>query len=901
MLLATSCADDFMDSNTVCKHNPDGTFGPFDLVVPFDSEVFDSKTRATFDESNIEMTSAWCAIFDVQTGYLVGMTDKIYNFSDGEATVAPGHNVPSIGDQFGMVFENFVFNDKYNTVYIAGVANYENISAIDAKGNEMSLIEALKNVKTIIDYKNIAVNTASAEMALNGKNRPLMAGFWGNSHGNFTVDLSGKVHTNNSAESKVNLYDKGTMTVTDNNVAQIAAGKIHLRRLYSHLNVNVTVNTSADFTFKNPRVKVYNVPQYTFIQEHKTVENADQYENATWAAATHTAADIYGQNLTTSEISPANKSYNNTSDAAFLMNAEDEFVATESGNKLNIKFGFWHYETKHWGLENVKSQNDRERMHGNSGVYSSLCPSEKEDFNNKAPYIVITGDVSNGKYTGKADFIIHEGNACQANGDLAPDAPTAARDFSTFRNVNYTYNVEINGIDNVITKVTAEDLSGDFYHGTGGEFWSTEVKNIKVAKAGNSYNIRIPKGKLTWCISENGNTPYGVSIDDSWGYKSWYPMYPTTVDTSKSYGGLYNCITLNGKRLGEYDSFDEETECELSFTENSVANGTLYLCGIYTSPDGMVDYYTVLCFNQDGMMIDSPKLEIANPTANNTYILGLNDHTIRWKEVEGADSYTVTLGTNSRGGGYTVTLKPGQTTTDSGGLGVTLTRGGDGYLYYTMRYARSQNALLSLVDDASNLTATATYIVTANSDTGAKSDPANISMTVVNPVWDFNSAAWKSVINPVLSGTTIPASTEVGVNGLTLYTGTNTMTYNTYGSYYAVMTGGSGSTANRGFKFHAFANGKVNAWTSSNTGNQSSADGQDDRYVYLSQTNALGGNTETQATSGNRANKSVTGTLTKSPDIPVDPVTKSGNANNVWVYPKGSIVIYKIQFTPQDR
>lgn len=903
ILLPTSCINDMFDEPEGIRPNGNGTFGPITLVVPIDAEINDSKTRGTFDTNNFELTSTWAAIFDVETGYLVAMTDTIYNFGDGnfEADTGHGNADSSVGSKFEITFRNFIFNDDNPRVYIAGVANYENVSVIDWNGNETTLIEALKNVRNIKEYKNIAVNTASAEQALKGKNRPVIAGFWGSSHGNFTVDLSGKVHTNNSSESKVSLYDPSTYRIKKENIDTIAAGKIHLRRLYSHLNVNVKVNTSSNFTFKNPRVKVYNVPQYTFIQEHKTVENANQYKNETWPGVTHTAADIYGTNLNTPTLSSSNPVYNNTNDAAFLMNDEDKFTVTQSGNQMNLKFGFWHYETKHWGLSNVTSQNDRERMYGNSGVYSSLCPSEENDFNNSAPYFVITADVSNGTYSGTADFIIHEGYCCQANGDAAPDAATAARDFSTFRNVNYTYNVEINGIDNVITKVTAEDLSGDFYHGTGGQLWSTEVKQVKVAKGGNSYNIKFPQGKLIWCISENNDTPYGIPMDDEWGYKSWYPMYPNNVVQPRAYGDFYNGITLNGKHLGEIDSFDTETQCTLSFGSNSVTNGTLYLCGIYTSPDGMVDYYTVYCFDQDGNMLDTPQLTMPNAPSGNL-ILGIHDHTISWKEIEGADSYTVTLGTNSLGGGYSVTLFPGQTTQDSSGTNVTLQRSADGTLSYTMRYAKSQNALLSLVDDNASTQATASFTVVArNSSTGAKSDPATISKTVVNPVWDFNSSAWRSAINPRLSGTNIPENTEIPLNGLTLYTGANTMTYNTYGSYYAVMTGGSGSTANRGFKFHAFANGKINAWTSSNTGSQSSADGQTDRWIYMAQTNASGGTTVTQATNGNRANKSVSGTLTKSPDIPVDPVTKNGNATNVWVYPYGSIVIYKIQFTPQDR
>lgn len=904
-LLPVGCVNDLLDDGI--RPNGDGTFGPINLEIAFDSEINDTKTRGTFDTNNFKMTSSWAAIFDVATGNVIAMVDTLYNFNDGNFSAGTDHTAGA-GEQYKVEFKNFIFNDANNEVYIAGVANYENIYVIDAHGNETTLINALKDVTNIIEYKNIAVNTASAEKALNGENRPLIAGFWGDNHGNFTVNLSGKVYTNeptsatgSTANPIVQLYDKSSYKITQANIDAIAKGKIHLRRLYSHLNINVKVNTSDNFKFSNPRVKVYNMPQYTFLQEHKTVENPQAYTNETWPAATHTAADLYGTRLDTEVISANNTAYNNTKDAAFIMNDEDKFTVSTSGNTTTIKFGYWHYETKGWAMPSVASANDRERMHGDSGVYSSLCPSAEDDFNNAAPYFVITADVESGTYKGAADFIIHEGNCCQADGNAAKDAATAAKDFSTFRNVNYTYNIEINGINNIITKVTAEDLSGDFYHGTGGDLWASEPKMMKVAKGGNTYDITIP-GKLFWCITEDDDKNYyGVPMDQDWKFSERYPSYPRNVTeyTGRTRAdSFYDNITIGGWPLAEIGNIDPDRPYTLKFGEASVA-GKLYLCGIQTSPDGMVNLYTVYCFNQDGDLLDSPTVEMPNAPQGNL-ILGIHDHTIRWKKVDGADYYTVSLGTNSLGGGYSVNLRPNATNKDTSGMDLNFSEN-DGYYYYTMRYAKSQYALLSLVDDASNLSATATFTVTAHSDNGQKSDPAVISKTVVNPVWDFNTTVWRNVINPKLSGTNIPEGTEVKQNGLTLYTGGNTMTYQPYGSYYAVMTGGSGSTANRGFRFHAFANGKINAWTSSNTGSQSSADGQTDRWIYLAQTNASGGTTVTQATNGNRANKSVSGTLTKSPDIEVDPVIKDGTLDNVWVYPFGSIVIYKIQFTPQDR
>lgn len=914
-LLPVGCVNDLLDDGI--RPNGDRTFGPIDLEIAFDAEINDTKTRGTFDTNNFEMTSSWAAIFDVATGNVIAMVDTLYNFDDGNYEAGTNHN-NGAGDKYKIEFKDFIFNDANNEVYIAGVANYEDIKVIDAHGEGMSLIDALNNVTNIIEYKNIAVNTASAEQALKGKNRPVIAGFWGDNHGNFTVNLSGKVYTNeptsatgSTANPIVQLYDKSTYKITQNNIDAIGKGMIHLRRLYSHLNINVEVNTSADFKFSNPRVKVYNMPEYTFLQEHKTVENPQAYTNDSWGAATHTAADIYGTRLDTEVISANNTAYNNTEDAAFIMNDEDKFTVTTSGNKTTIKFGYWHYETKGWAMPSVASANDRERMHGDSGVYSSLCPSAEDDFNNAAPYFVITADVESGSYKGTADFIIHEGNCCQADGNAAKDAATAAKDFSTFRNVNYTYNVQINGINNIITKVTADDLSGDYYHGTGGELWSSEVKKMKVAKDGNNFKIKFPEGKFFWCIRENNEQPYGVAMDDTWGYSSWYPMYPTGVDTSGTYGDFYEFVTINGKNLSEIQSFDSETTATLSFGQNDVTNGQLYLCGLYTSPDGLVDYYAVYRFDQNGLLLDSPVIQMPYAPATGGLVMGIDDHTLRWKAVKGADSYTVKLETSNGMGGYYVTLDAdGNEISDQpflNALGSTadpinvklnkINIAGDDYFEFRIRYSNKAKAMLNFLQSQDQ--ANVTFSVTANAG-DETSDPGTISRTIINPVWDFNATEWQNGVKNLLIDNSqingaFAANQTLEVNGLTMYTGnSNKMAYEKNGNYYNFRPNGNGSTSNRGFRFNALSSGKLSVWTSSTSASSSNINQK--RYVKI-YTNSDG---ELQASED--ATATAPGTLTEcKTNLSFNVNGKDPGGANVWIYNSADIKFYKIKLTPEDR
>lgn len=916
-LLPVGCINDLLDDGI--RPNGDGTFGPINLEIAFDSEINDTKTRGTFDTNNFKMTSSWAAIFDVATGNVIAMVDTLYNFNDGNFSAGTDHTAGA-GEQYKVEFKNFIFNDANNEVYIAGVANYENIFVIDAHGNETTLINALKDVTNIIEYKNIAVNTASAEKALNGENRPLIAGFWGDNHGNFTVNLSGKVYTNepnsssgSTANPIVQLYDKSTYKITEANINAIANGKIHLRRLYSHLNINVKVNTSDNFKFSNPRVKVYNMPQYTFLQEHKTVENPQAYTNETWPAATHTAADLYGTRLDTEVISANNTAYNNTKDAAFIMNDEDKFTVSTSGNTTTIKFGYWHYETKGWAMPSVASANDRERMHGNSGVYSSLCPSAEDDFNNAAPYFVITADVESGTYKGAADFIIHEGNCCQADGNAAKDAATAAKDFSTFRNVNYTYNVEINGINNIITKVTAEDLSGDFYHGTGGDLWASEPKMMKVAKDGNTYDITFP-GKLFWCITEDDDKNYyGVPMDQDWKFSERYPSYPRNVTeyTGRTRAdSFYDNITIDGLPLAEIGNIDPDRTFTLKFGEASGA-GKLYLCGVQTSPDGMVTLYTVYCFNQNGDLLDSPVIQMPYAPATGALVMGIDDHTLRWKAIKGAQSYTVKLETSNGMGGYFVTLDAdGTEISDKAfltALGSTadpinvklnkINIAGDDYFEFRIRYSNKAKAMLNFLQSQDQ--ANVTFSVTANAG-DETSDPGTISRTIINPVWDFNATEWQNGVsklqidNSAISGA-FAANQTLEVNGLTMYTGnSNKMTYEKNGNYYNFRPNGIGSTSNRGFRFNALSSGKLSVWTSSTSASSSNL--KQKRYVKI-YTNSDG---ELQASED--ATETAPGTLTEcKTNLSFNVNGKDPGGANVWIYNSADIKFYKIKLTPEDR
>ena len=178
-LLAGSCQDDFYDE---ISQNPDGTFGPFDLEVPIHLEKGDDKTRATFSSDELKVKNVWIALFDTKTGYVIAMNDTVF---ENGFDFNGNHSDPANTGNINVKLHNVLFDSKNTDAYLVGVANYTGIKAVDAKGEETTLNDALQHVTTIQEFKDICVDTGSAEQVLqqNG-NAPLMSGLWGTQHGN---------------------------------------------------------------------------------------------------------------------------------------------------------------------------------------------------------------------------------------------------------------------------------------------------------------------------------------------------------------------------------------------------------------------------------------------------------------------------------------------------------------------------------------------------------------------------------------------------------------------------------------------------------------------------------------------------------------------------------------------
>ena len=914
MLIPVSCVDELY-TDVIKGPNGENLYGPFSIDVPISADGNESKTRSSFDSDNFMITSAWVGVFEVGTGRLIGMQKQA--FDPNQTGFANTSHTEGTGDQFKITLHNLYFNDDYANVYIAGVANYTGvdgsaISVYDSNGTATTLEEALDNITCFKDYYRIQVSTASAEAAMGDKNHPLISGFMGKGgHGNFSVDEEGTVQTNNKNVAEIALFDVKKRAVVKD---ALNGNFLHLRRQYSHINAQIEVDMRTFQKFENVTFKVYNLPKYVFLSENTMVENVEDYNSESWLNVTPAASDLFGDAgyIKSTPVIAEGDKISETDEAVFFMNDDDVMSVSSASNTTTVKFGYWHYENKHWGLSSVKSLYDREKRFGTSDVFTSLCATESDPFNNNATYMVLSADVKSGSYEGRADFIIHEGYCSLANGESnTTDLASASRDFATFRNTNYTYKINIKGINDIIVKVTSDD-GLDHNAGVGGDFWNNDTEKVSVDKDGDRYDVYIPDGKLYWCIDNGDGTYFGKRLDVSDPelyamYSNAYPSNSDIVETIPTDNDFYNGITINGVSLSEYTSTRSiPTNAVLRFARGKEGErNTLYICGVVRSTDATTTLHSVYSFIQSDIKeLKTPDIQMPNAPADGMLMAGIHDHTITWDPVKYANRYQITFTSSEHTKAgcqpYVVTLAPGQSVDkDNDGYIVTLNQDAGGRLSFRLRYANSKNGLLRLFNTSQSDNVRGTFEVIALSDDGLRSQPATLSKTYSNPEWDFSSADWQSAAKNALGGAatgTFAVNTTFTVKHLTFYAGNNDKNqYGKSGNYYYFAGGGSGSKDIRGFKFHAVSKGSIRVWTTANN----SGTVNTDRYVDVETANGkitsakattrAPGNIDTSTNTSLKIEKVLPGDMNYDYDTP-----------NVWVYPNGSIYIYHIRFIPED-
>lgn len=633
--LLGSCNDD--DFNPVTSGG-EGPFGPYSLVVPIDMDDAGIKTRADFTEIT-PINNIWVGVFDAEDGRLIGSS------SINEDVIIPSKTHENFTD---ITIKNLMFHDTQPKVYIASVVNYDGVMVYTSSKDT----EALEPLKDVLDeltswdeYINLAVDISSAKDINKGNEVSLMSGLYSVGHGNNTVDYLG-VPSNDKDMTVVTPYAilfSGDYNYGNNGEINLP-GQVHLRKLVSHIKVNLAQGDG--ITIINPTVKYYNIPKSVFLQERTTLEDARPF-TTDWKEVTPASSDIYG----------GYSSYENGEENEYLFFKENEGNPTYNEIDRTWNFGFWHYENKHWGLDHIMTYEDREVM-SSPGVFKSLVP-EGSDINNGASYFIISAHVIDSKNNieGDVNYLIHEGYCCKPNSDKFAENETgpqyeaiASRDFSTFRNTDYTYNIKILGLNNIKVKVESENGS-DLNPGAYGDLVTVEEAELK--RGGETLTINIPEGgKLEWALSIDKN--YIGQFEETG--KIAEKLKEMNYDFN-ALSEFFQSIVVDGTgSLSDELSSGEHTivipACPSGIIRNVYIN---YPVGKIGDSDFSSSMTKTTIYTQDASKLDTPIIKdySLNPLYDdsqsgnyNKFIKGLSDNHIYWDAVDGADYYLISYNGN---------------------------------------------------------------------------------------------------------------------------------------------------------------------------------------------------------------------------------------------------------------
>lgn len=567
VLALTGCRDDVDYYGKDC---PEGE--PATISLEFNAPERDQYTRSNLsEEQDNQVNSIWLGIYaengDCTTNLYIAAGD--YGFKGNTGT----HNdiiLSGIPTQSG-------------NCRIVAVANPDNhLGRKIGDAGVSDLTQLLHNANTWDDYLKISValddpdsDSADIQTPLVSDDKALvMSGsFVPSSYDNHDPNMT---WSNDLLNQTVSIYPGATSP----------DGKVHLRRLVSHIVFNL--EPEGDIVDIEPiSWQVNNAPVYSWIHERTDYGNFGQEKEsslqATNAGDAMTPQYIDNQNYKPSLI------YTST-------DFSKESLTGDTKGRNRFSFDFWMYENKRRGTESCTDYQKRELEYGGaigsltdpdptgsansnmSGVFVSLTGKDNVTLNNKATYVDIPCEVT---YIVKTDNENSGANA--GEGIDVPEGATRTayvtyrvhlgftggsanadpKDFNSFRNSSYTYTLKIKSLKNVVVEAFRK---GDNQPGGFGTVTDVTDRYYDLDAHYNAFNIHLSDDELkTFSFSmvsyENG-VPHEIhgglekgsnipSVNDpDYKYYSWIELLPTDDEaTLRSYPGT---TSTNLLRLGDF-------------------------------------------------------------------------------------------------------------------------------------------------------------------------------------------------------------------------------------------------------------------------------------------------------------------------------------------------------------
>lgn len=386
---------------------------PTTVKLRFDVSVPEEKVSSRADESGDDAVfDLYVFIFD-SNGDLV--SKELFRNLNGD-TPPEGTQQP---DPSGS--ENYVtMNARTGRSYIYGIAN------VDGSVNEYStdIEEELDKIETRDELLSFSATLRESVYRLG--NSYLMTG------------------------SAVDNATDGTYTITEG--ADVKT--IQLRRLDSQITFNISAGDGC--TFRPTSYQICNVPKKAYLIEREATRNVGTA--CTWdGTADEDTDDYFDSEETTGNIA---------TDMGFTfwmvenrLNGQKEI--TDQGT-VKDTYGLREKENK----EPIEGATDKPNVTNNGYVYAP----------DNGTYVVIKGEFAGestvsgntGPVEADVTYVIHLG---YVDGE---DYTAKANDFFSNRNTKYTYNVTVNGVNDIIVEVIADDAETEPAPGAEGDVIFTE-------------------------------------------------------------------------------------------------------------------------------------------------------------------------------------------------------------------------------------------------------------------------------------------------------------------------------------------------------------------------------------------------------------------------------------------
>ena len=932
LLSLASCAGDaFRESSGTEPREFRGT-----LSLGLSTPDVSVRTRSVSTEPGapVLVKNLWVGVFDVSTGACIGAK----KYEDMHQTMLSGTLVKNL-----LSVDFVAYGEDLPLAYVVSVANYDGVTTWEGRSLD-EMLPADFDHRSAISWDEligIGIDTRSAYAGGKGEDEnadaPFMAGFFQDA-----VSLTQNPKIDQfayGAQGPAAIYPAAAADGMDIRLADAVDGKVYvasgalcLRRLVSHNTVRVRMSNGYEVTAL--RYKRLNMPRAVYLLQRRTdAGHSANFEE--WQRRSPNYAD---------RLLP--ESGFDVSAPDFPYACDDDWIPIEINawdDREHVEFSFDHFENKHWGADHLASQADREARNGD-GTFAALCSGEGDAYNNFASCFILAMHIVN-KSTGESadvEYTLHEGFCNDEDGRRTENMAEKCRDFSSFRNVHYTYNVNISGIGDITANATAQDGS-EHTHGQNGTVWkmvfATGPSKRPVPVGGGVFDFAgqhvtfsdHPDLGFRIC----GRDGQGMAVDVCYNmpagmYEGFAGLWPAgdPLRVSRPDGPSIPQGLLDGMRIGSGTDYytlpdfvqgvqrgDIAPDGRYSFNFSAYENrfdgleGSL-VRGIYifdrndtrnaADADGctyMLAYGAeqypfdpqVIRFDEKDILWDNSYYKSA-ATVKNVFaaaapiFYGAESSVIdlRWKHDPRILGYKITVFNDS----YThPTIVVGP---DAVGRYLR-TVGGEKVFVYPLNTAAFPRSGGS---GATNYSFSVTPIVDEDiyqpESTVVAHDKGSDDhcIRVCPPLWETSvTTDWKNVMLAGLTG-----GVEVHYRGLGLYCTSDVGTQYNDKSY--ICFGGTGNAGNRYFSFVASVPGKLSVTCKSHSTDTS-------RLLVIarmdengSQDNGLGEHFDEVYVSESMA----TGKTTYSTQVwPLD-----GKPTEFRIYARGSIDYYKIQFTPEN-